>query len=39
MSGRPIAYVMEQTLGNITHYANLRQAETPGLRGCPSSTA
>jgi glycosyltransferase involved in cell wall biosynthesis len=34
MSGRPIAYVMEQTLGNITHYLNLRRAEsmaeTPG---------
>lgn len=27
MSGRPIAYVMEQTLGNITHYLNLRRAE------------
>ena len=25
MSRRPIAYVMEQTLGNITHYLNLRQ--------------
>ena len=25
MSARPIAYVMEQTLGNITHYLNLRQ--------------
>jgi glycosyltransferase involved in cell wall biosynthesis len=24
---RPIAYVMEQTLGNVTHYLNLRQAE------------
>ncbi|MEJ0099048.1 MAG: glycosyltransferase family 4 protein [Pseudomonadota bacterium] len=28
MSGRPIAYVMEQTLGNITHYLNLRRAES-----------
>lgn len=27
MSERPIAYVMEQTLGNITHYLNLRRAE------------
>lgn len=25
MSARPVAYVMEQTLGNITHYLNLRQ--------------
>ena len=24
MSRRPIAYVMEQTLGNVTHYLNLR---------------
>jgi glycosyltransferase involved in cell wall biosynthesis len=28
MSGKPIAYVMEQTLGNITHYLNLRRAES-----------
>jgi glycosyltransferase involved in cell wall biosynthesis len=28
MSGRPIAYVMEQTLGNVTHYLNLRRAES-----------
>jgi glycosyltransferase involved in cell wall biosynthesis len=28
MSARQIAYVMEQTLGNITHYLNLRQAES-----------
>ncbi len=27
MSGRPIAYVMEQTLGSITHYLNLRREE------------
>ena len=27
MTERPIAYVMEQTLGNITHYLNLRRAE------------
>ena len=27
MSQRPIAYVMEQTLGNTTHYLNLRRAE------------
>ncbi len=26
MSERPIAYLMEQTLGNVTHYLNLRQA-------------
>jgi glycosyltransferase involved in cell wall biosynthesis len=34
MSPKPIAYVMEQTLGNITHYLNLRReesaAEAPG---------
>jgi glycosyltransferase involved in cell wall biosynthesis len=28
MSQRPIAYVMEQTLGSITHYLNLRREET-----------
>jgi glycosyltransferase involved in cell wall biosynthesis len=28
MSGRSIAYVMEQTLGSITHYLNLRRAES-----------
>jgi glycosyltransferase involved in cell wall biosynthesis len=28
MSGRPIAYVMEQTLGSITHYLNLRGEES-----------
>jgi glycosyltransferase involved in cell wall biosynthesis len=28
VSERPIAYVMEQTLGSITHYLNLRRAET-----------
>lgn len=27
MSLRPVAYVMEQTLGNITHYLNLREHE------------
>jgi glycosyltransferase involved in cell wall biosynthesis len=27
MSARPIAYVMEQTLGNVTHYLNLKRAE------------
>jgi len=27
MSGRPIAYVMEQTLGSITHYLNLKREE------------
>jgi glycosyltransferase involved in cell wall biosynthesis len=31
--GRPIAYVMEQTLGNITHYLNLRRAES--MAGAP----
>ena len=35
MSARPIAYVMEQTLGNITHYLNIRRAEA--LSGTPSS--
>ena len=39
MSGKPIAYVMEQTLGNITHYLNLRRAEStaeaPGPRWLP----
>ena len=28
MSGKPIAYVMEQTLGSITHYLNLRREES-----------
>jgi glycosyltransferase involved in cell wall biosynthesis len=28
MSGQPIAYVMEQTLGNVTHYLNLRRADS-----------
>src|SRR5438552_16348657 len=28
MSGKPVAYVMEQTLGNITHYLNLRRADS-----------
>src|SRR5450432_2435762 len=28
MIGRPIAYVMEQTLGSITHYLNLRREES-----------
>ena len=39
MSARPIAYVMEQTLGNVTHYLNLRRAESaaeaPGPRWLP----
>src|SRR4051812_31502240 len=39
MSQRPIAYVMEQTLGNVTHYLNLRNAESeapaPGPRWLP----
>lgn len=33
MSGRPIAYVMEQTLGSITHYLNLRQGEPAVVEG------
>ncbi len=28
MTGKPIAYVMEQTLGSITHYLNLRREES-----------
>jgi len=28
MGGRPIAFVMEQTLGSITHYLNLRREES-----------
>jgi hypothetical protein len=28
MSQRPIAYLMEQTLGSITHYLNLRREES-----------
>lgn len=28
MSPKPIAYVMEQTLGNITHYLNLRREDS-----------
>jgi len=28
MSERPIAYVMEQTLGSVTHYLNLRREES-----------
>ncbi|HKO47525.1 MAG TPA: glycosyltransferase family 4 protein [Polyangiaceae bacterium] len=39
MSARPTAYVMEQTLGNITHYLNLKlaeaAAEAPGPRWLP----
>jgi glycosyltransferase involved in cell wall biosynthesis len=33
MSGRPIAYVMEQTLGSVTHYLNLRQGEPTVVEG------
>jgi glycosyltransferase involved in cell wall biosynthesis len=33
MSERPIAYLMEQTLGNITHYLNLRGTEFAGSDG------
>jgi glycosyltransferase involved in cell wall biosynthesis len=39
MNRRPIAYVMEQTLGNVTHYLNLRRAEAiaepPGVLWLP----
>lgn len=39
MPSKPIAYVMEQTLGNITHYLNLRRVEAiaaaPGPRWLP----
>jgi glycosyltransferase involved in cell wall biosynthesis len=38
VSSRPIAYVMEQTLGNVTHYLNLRHARpagNPDLRWLP----
>jgi glycosyltransferase involved in cell wall biosynthesis len=31
---RPIAFVMEQTLGNVTHYLNLRQQQTAAF-DCP----
>ena len=33
MSERPIAYVMEQTLGSITHYLNLREHESAARTG------
>jgi glycosyltransferase involved in cell wall biosynthesis len=33
MSDRPIAYVMEQTLGSVTHYLNLRREESPDYGG------
>src|SRR6187431_2811591 len=39
MNGKPIAYVMEQTLGSVTHYQNLRReesfAEKPAPRWLP----
>jgi glycosyltransferase involved in cell wall biosynthesis len=35
MSNRPIAYVMEQTLGNVTHYLNLRRHEGAGGEARP----
>ncbi len=38
MSGRPIAYVMEQTLGSVTHYLNLKReggADFGGQRWLP----
>ncbi len=35
MSRRPIAYVMEQTLGSITHYMNLRREETAASTPLP----
>jgi glycosyltransferase involved in cell wall biosynthesis len=31
MSGKPIGYVMEQTLGSITHYLNLRREESAAV--------
>ncbi len=33
MSLRPIAYVMEQTLGSVTHYLNLRREESSAHGG------
>jgi glycosyltransferase involved in cell wall biosynthesis len=35
MKERPIAYVMEQTLGNRTHYLNLRREETAAAGTVP----
>jgi glycosyltransferase involved in cell wall biosynthesis len=32
---RPIAYVMEQTLGSVTHYLNLRRQEAMGAGALP----
>jgi glycosyltransferase involved in cell wall biosynthesis len=36
MTARPIAFVMEQTLGSITHYLNLRREETAADGGRPT---
>jgi glycosyltransferase involved in cell wall biosynthesis len=35
MTSKPIAYVMEQTLGSITHYANLRKQEATSVLHLP----
>jgi glycosyltransferase involved in cell wall biosynthesis len=35
MTARPIAFVMEQTLGNVTHYLNLRREETASPLALP----
>jgi glycosyltransferase involved in cell wall biosynthesis len=35
MSAKPIAYVMEQTLGNITHYLNLRREDSAAAGPAP----
>jgi len=35
MTSKPIAYVMEQTLGSITHYANLRKEEATSTLHLP----
>jgi glycosyltransferase involved in cell wall biosynthesis len=35
MALKPIAYVMEQTLGSITHYLNLRRAESAAVGPLP----
>ncbi len=35
MTSKPIAYVMEQTLGNVTHYVNLRKEEATSPLNLP----
>jgi glycosyltransferase involved in cell wall biosynthesis len=35
MNARPIAYVMEQTLGSVTHYQNLRREESASAEPLP----